>query len=294
VRPLAILAKSLYQRAKAADAVQRRHGDKRTGLQRSVDVLNDMFRACTRDRAALPSSKRQALLRLAVSLFRLFFDLNTIGLCRGVRSVVEGQLTLTDFPPSELVAYQYFTGKLDLFSGDVRKARAALDAAFSRLSAQDTKHRRAVLIYLVPVRLALGICPSLLLVKRFSLTPFGAVSDAVRAGNLGAFAGALEAHQEFFIRHGVYLQLEALRSLAFLRLLRRTHRLVGRSERLMLDWIRAAALAGGVTMELDEIECLVANLIFQGLVKGYLSHQHRALVLSKSTPFPSLAAISRK
>lgn len=46
-------------------------------------------------------------------------------------------------------------------------------------------------------------------------------------------------------------------------------------------------------MDLDEIECILANLIYQGLIRGYLSHAKRTLVLSKRDPFPVSAVISK-
>ncbi len=47
----------------------------------------------------------------------------------------------------------------------------------------------------------------------------------------------------------------------------------------------------GVDMEMDEIECILANLIFQSKIKGYLSHEKRTLIVSKADPFPSSAII---
>ena len=44
-------------------------------------------------------------------------------------------------------------------------------------------------------------------------------------------------------------------------------------------------------VELDEIECILANLIFQGKIKGYISHGKRHLILSKISPFPTAAVI---
>ena len=43
----------------------------------------------------------------------------------------------------------------------------------------------------------------------------------------------------------------------------------------------------GMPIDLDEIECILANLIFQGFVRGYLSHSKGTLVLSKRDPFPT-------
>lgn len=34
-------------------------------------------------------------------------------------------------------------------------------------------------------------------------------------------------------------------------------------------------------LDLDELECLIANLMGNGLLKGYISHERRILVLSK-------------
>lgn len=39
------------------------------------------------------------------------------------------------------------------------------------------------------------------------------------------------------------------------------------------------------------MECIVANLIFQKYVKGYISHKLRTVVLSKQDAFPPLSEI---
>ena len=43
-------------------------------------------------------------------------------------------------------------------------------------------------------------------------------------------------------------------------------------------------------LDLDEVECLLANLIHLGYIKGYISHELRLLVLpskqAKQDPFP--------
>lgn len=43
-------------------------------------------------------------------------------------------------------------------------------------------------------------------------------------------------------------------------------------------------------LTMDEVECLVANLIYRGYVKGYIAHSRRILVCSKVEPFPALKA----
>ena len=45
-------------------------------------------------------------------------------------------------------------------------------------------------------------------------------------------------------------------------------------------------------MDMDGVECIVANLIYRKYVKGYLSHQHSVAVLSKADPFPPLSTVA--
>jgi hypothetical protein len=44
-------------------------------------------------------------------------------------------------------------------------------------------------------------------------------------------------------------------------------------------------------IDLDEVECILANLIFKQYIRGYLSHEKRILVLSKKEPFPTSKVI---
>lgn len=46
----------------------------------------------------------------------------------------------------------------------------------------------------------------------------------------------------------------------------------------------------GMDIGIDEVECIVANLIFRKYVKGYLSHKSRVAVLSKVDAFPPLSS----
>lgn len=44
-----------------------------------------------------------------------------------------------------------------------------------------------------------------------------------------------------------------------------------------------------VNVDLDELECIVIEMINENFVKGYVSHQYQTIVLSKRMPFPRLA-----
>ena len=39
----------------------------------------------------------------------------------------------------------------------------------------------------------------------------------------------------------------------------------------------------------EEAECLVANMIYKGFMRGYISHEKQMVVLAKTDAFPRLA-----
>ena len=48
-------------------------------------------------------------------------------------------------------------------------------------------------------------------------------------------------------------------------------------------------IAGSEDVSMDEAECLVANMIYKGFVRGYISHEKQMVVLAKADTFPRLA-----
>ena len=41
-----------------------------------------------------------------------------------------------------------------------------------------------------------------------------------------------------------------------------------------------------IPVDMDEVECIIANLIYRGTIRGYIAHTKRTLVLSKANAFP--------
>ena len=73
-------------------------------------------------------------------------------------------------------------------------------------------------------------------------------------------------------------------------LFKRIHFILGKHQ-INLAYVAGAFKYLGQPMDLDEVECILANLIFRGYVRGYLSHTKRVLVLSKRDPFPTSSVI---
>lgn len=57
---------------------------------------------------------------------------------------------------------------------------------------------------------------------------------------------------------------------------------------LKLKVLEGPLRAVGVTVDLAELECILANLIFRGFVRGYISHSHSTVVVAKTGAFPAV------
>ena len=53
-----------------------------------------------------------------------------------------------------------------------------------------------------------------------------------------------------------------------------------------------AAAAQGVLLDMDEVECIAANLIYRKYCRGYISHKNKVMVVAKADPFPPLNTVS--
>ena len=145
--------------------------------------------------------------------------------------------------------------------------------------------------YLVPLKLYLGSAPSKALLAKYGLeAEYLGLSEAVQSGNLRAFDAAMEQQQDRLIQLGTYLLCEKLRPLVYRNLVKKMHLVKDKATRLSLAEVADALKWLGCPKDLDEVECVLANLIYTGRIKGYLSHQKRMLVVSGKNAFPSLRA----
>ncbi len=83
--------------------------------------------------------------------------------------------------------------------------------------------------------------------------------------------------------------MQKLSLLVMRTLLKKVYLIRQRNDKLKLtDFLAALDHAGGSSMDMDALECVVANLIVKNYVRGFLSHKLKVLVLHKTDPFPTL------
>jgi hypothetical protein len=279
----------LRQVAKHADEMLEGSGQKAEKLEDAERSIKSIFSLTFNDRAPLPQSKKWGALSIINNLFKIYFLLNNLRLCKNLIAYVKGPgfPELSKFPVAQYVTYNYFVGRLSMFHGDYKKAREELRIAFSKCTKRAFKNKRLILTYLIPCELLAGRLPTPELLRTYQLEEFSELVNAMRTGNLLAFNRALAGRQQFFIQKGIYLVLEKLKYLTYRNLFKKVY-LIMKSSKLQIVQFRKALSWQGMEMDTDEIECILANLIFQGYIKGYISHKMGVLVVSPTNAFPSL------
>lgn len=175
------------------------------------------------------------------------------------------------------------------------EAQESLSYALRHCHRNATRNKARILKYLIPVALLLGKLPSAALYEQYPnvLVPYIPLIEAMKSGDLGQFNRTMEEQQTIFIQDGTYLLLEKLAAAVQRRLLRKVwaiHAIVdpGKATQIPLTLFQDALRCVRCDIDMDEIECISANLVARKYVKGYISHRSKVMVVAKNDPFPLL------
>ncbi|KAK8991389.1 hypothetical protein GQ457_16G003370 [Hibiscus cannabinus] len=239
--------------------------------------------------------KRVGALYVTCQLFKIYFKLGTVHLCRSViRSIETARIfDFEEFPRRDKVTYMYYTGRLEVFNENFPAADHKLSYALTHCNPLREANIRMILKYLIPVKLSLGILPETSLLEKYNLLEYHNVVQALKRGDLRLLRHALQEHEDQFLRSGVYLVLEKLELQVYQRLVKKIYFIQkqkdpSKAHQLKLEVIVKALKWLEMDMDLDEVECIMTILIYKNLVKGYFAHKSKVVVLSKQDPFPKL------
>ncbi|XP_065177712.1 PCI domain-containing protein 2-like [Sycon ciliatum] len=261
-------------------------------LEKAADLLMNCFRACVADtRASFEVTKRWGTLPIVNNLFKIYFQINKVQLCKPLFRAIQASNLKDNFKVSHLVTYKYYLGRKALFDGSNKEATENLRFAFERCHRDNKRNKRLVLIFLVPVMMLQGRLPRPEVLQKYSLVQFMDIVTAVRQGNLLLLNSALAKHQEFFIRMGVYLILEKLKIIIYRNLFKKVYTILNTHQIPIASLLAALRMMQLDGVDPDETQCIVANLVDKGYIRGYISFQHQKLVVSKKDPFPNISTL---
>ncbi|KAL2649646.1 hypothetical protein R1flu_017774 [Riccia fluitans] len=236
--------------------------------------------------------KRVGALYVTCQLFKVYFKLGTVHLCRSViRSIETARVfDFDEFPTRDKVTYMYYTGRLEVFNDNFAQADHKLMYALVHCDPSKEGNIRMILKYLVPVKLSLGILPNEWLLRKYHIMEYYDIVQALRKGDVRLLRRALQANEDQYLRSGVYLVLEKLEHQVYQRLMKKIYLIQkqkdpSRAHQIKMDSILKALKWLQVDVDLDEVECIMATLIHKNLMRWFLSHKSKVVGLSKQDPF---------
>ncbi|CAH0725231.1 unnamed protein product, partial [Brenthis ino] len=261
-------------------------------LEKAAESLLSCFRVCAADnRTSDDDTKRLGMLYLVNQLLKVYFRINKLHLCKPLIRAIDSSPLWYQFPLAQQITYRYFVGRKAMFDSEYRAADEYLSFAFQNCHKRSHKNKRLILTYLIPVKMLLGYMPTKRLLEKYDLLQFWDLTSVVKNGDLHGIDTIMEEHESFFISAGIYLIVEKLKTIAYRNLFRKVY-LVENSHQIDIASFQAALhIMGQEDVDSDETQCIVANLIFLGKIKGYISYQHKKVVVSKQNAFPPLSTL---
>jgi PCI domain len=148
-----------------------------------------------------------------------------------------------------------------------------------------------ILRYLIPAQILRGFLPSKdLLDQNKSLNVYAVLKDALQQGNLFLFDETFNENQTLLIKWGTWLVVERCRLLVVRTLFKKIWEIMDKPSRLSLEVLQKGLQLStrNESVTVDEVSCLVVNLIDKSYMKGYISFEKQVIVLSNTKAFPAL------
>ncbi|KAJ5807757.1 hypothetical protein N7474_009026, partial [Penicillium riverlandense] len=278
--------------------------DKNANLEEAARIINRMFTLCLNDRAAIEESRKWGIYNITNLLFKTYFKLNSVGLTKNLLRALNAQSVdlppLESFPKSQIVTFKYYVGVIHFLDENYAEAEEHLTSAWKICHRGAFKNRELILTYLIPCHLVTThTLPSKELLAPFPRLEksFRPLSNCIRKGDLVGFDQAMSAGEDEFVKRRIYLPLERGRDIALRNLFRKVFIVGGwdeskdgqpptRRSRVPIAEFAAALrigthATGRSRVDMDEVECLLSNLVYKGLMKGYIHRERGMVVLSK-------------
>ncbi|KAL7282618.1 hypothetical protein ACG7TL_004090 [Trametes sanguinea] len=269
--------------------------DNTANMEEAARIISKAFSSCVMDRQSpLPESRKWGVYYVVGLILKCYFRVRRISLSKNILRAIDANPDippLSAYPRSHQVTYRYYIGMLSFLNEDFAKAEQELTLAFYNCYTGAHSNQERVLTYLIPLRMFRGHLPSRELLQRFPVlddlyTPF---IKAIRTGDIKSYDEALDRFEKRLVDLNLYLTIEKARELCIRGLFRRVWIASDKSTRIPVSMFHAALQIANQDVSAAEAECLVANMIFKGFTRGYISHEQQMVVLAKTNAFPRLA-----
>ncbi|EEH11333.1 COP9 signalosome complex subunit [Histoplasma capsulatum G186AR] len=283
---------------------------KHAKLEDSSQIINRMFTLCLHDRAPIEESRKWGVYNTVNLSFKTYFKLGAVSSCKSLLRAIDASHAdlppFSAFPKSHIVTFKYYLGVICFLEENYAEAEEHLSYAWKMCHPLAKKNKELILTYLIPCHIVTThTLPTLRLLAPYPLLEklFSPLCKCIKKGDLTGFDAAMAAGENEFVKKRIYLPLERGRDIALRNLFRKVFLAGGydppvngqppiRRTRIPVAEFAAAIRLGNkvderVSLDMDEVECFLANLIYKNLMKGYISRERAIVVLSKGgTAFP--------
>ncbi|KAF8549697.1 hypothetical protein OG21DRAFT_1599065 [Imleria badia] len=263
-------------------------------LESAAGVVAKAFSNCMTDRTSPADQSRKWGIYYVVGLvLKCYFRVKRISLSKNILRALDANPDippLTAYPRSHQVTYRYYLGMLSFLNEDYAKAEQELTLAFYNCHIQAHRNQERILTCLIPLRILRGHLPSRILLDRFPVLDelFSPFITAIRTGDITAYDTALDHWERRLVELNLWITIEKARELCIRGLYRRVWVACDKSTRIPVSMFHCSLCVSGNDVSMDEAECFVANMIYKGYMRGYISHEKQMVVLASTNAFPKL------
>ncbi|KAF9450179.1 hypothetical protein P691DRAFT_726604 [Macrolepiota fuliginosa MF-IS2] len=277
-----------------ADLHAKYNGEKSEAMEEAARIIAKAFSNCITDRASPPDQSRKWGIYYVVGLIlKCYFRVKRISLSKNVLRALQANdiPPLSQYPRSHQVTHRYYIGMLSFLNEEYAKAEEELTLAFYQCHIEAHRNQERILTYLIPLRIIRGHLPSDELLDRFPVLKYLYIPfiSAIKNGDLAAYDRALDNAEHKLLELNLWLTLEKARELCMRSLFRRAWIATDKGTRIPISMFYVSLKISGIDTTQEEAECFVANMIYKGYIKGYISHERQIVVLSQTNAFPRVA-----
>ncbi|EJD01368.1 uncharacterized protein FOMMEDRAFT_135593 [Fomitiporia mediterranea MF3/22] len=264
-------------------------------MEEAARILTKAFTHCVTDRTSPPAESRKWGIYYVVGLvMKCYFRVKRIALSRNILRALEANRDippLSSYPRAHQVTYRYYIGVIAFLNEDFEKAEQELTWAFYNCHINADANRQRILSCLIPMRILRGHLPSDELLDRFPVLSevYSPFISAIRKADIKAYDAAMAKWEKKLLELNAWLIFERARELAIRGLFRKVWILLDRNTRIPINMFHCATRVVGEDVEVEEVECYLANMIYKGFIRGYISHEKQTVVLAANGPFPRVA-----
>jgi hypothetical protein len=277
-----------------ADNHARQNGHKSECMEEAARIIAKAFGNCMTDRTSpYTLSRKWGVYDVVGLVLKSYFRIKRISLAKNILRALDANDVppLAEYPRSHQVTFRYYVGMLNFLNEDYAESEEKLTLAFYHCYIGSHSNQERILTFLIPLRILRGHLPSRDLMQRFPVldelySPFIA---AIRNGDIVRYDAALNQWEHRLVELNLWLTLERARELCIRGLFRRVWVASHKSTRIPIAMFHSSLRISGIVVDPEEAECLVANMIYKGFMRGYISHERQIVVLAGTNAFPRLA-----